>query len=168
MNKALHDYILIIKDEKKPIRYDRDSVEFLIDGANCYLKEGENGPKNKVALSKSIYNLLTEYEKNGASLQLVSELNKFLKPVKHQSFIERIDGKLATVYIAHLEHHPDPAVFACYLFSSMSTLGWLEGLKRCQSKDCQQFFIGRSNVKWCSKTCGSRARVKKMRRKNKY
>ncbi|WP_083885943.1 CGNR zinc finger domain-containing protein [Halobacteriovorax marinus] len=49
----------------------------------------------------------------------------------------------------------------------MTSLGWLDGLKRCQSPECKKFFIGRSNVKWCSKTCGSRSRVKKMRKKNK-
>ena len=83
-----------------------------------------------------------------------------------QSFIGRKNNKLITTYIAHLKHHPDPAVLACYLFSSMASLGWLEGLNRCQSPECLKFFIGRSNVKWCSKTCGSRSRVKKMRKKN--
>lgn len=166
MEKALHDCVLVIKDEKEPQRYDRDSVDFLIDGANCYILEGENGPKSKVALSKSLFNLMSEYEKNGPSDQLITVLTKFLEPVKHQCFIERRGKRLSTVYVAHLTHHPDPGILACYLFSSMATLGWLDGLKRCKSSDCQKFFIGRSNVKWCSKTCGSRSRVKKMRKKN--
>ena len=167
MEKALHDCVLVIKDGKKPIRYEKDSVDFLIDGANNFISEGEEGKKSKVALSKSIYNLMNEYEKKGPTIQLINELNKFLEPVRHQYFIGRKNGKLITTYVAHLEHHPDPGIFACYLFSSMASLGWLEGLKRCKSPECQKFFIGRSNVKWCSKTCGSRERVKKMRKRNK-
>lgn len=168
MEKALHDCVLVIKDGKEPQRYDKDSVEFLIDGANCYLEEGEEGPKSKVALSKSLFNLMSSYEKDGPTNQLIDELNKFLEPVKHQCFIGRKNQKLITTYVAHLKHHPDPGVFACYLFSSMASLGWLDGLKRCQSPECQKFFIGRSNVKWCSKTCGSRSRVKKMRKRKNF
>lgn len=166
MEKPLHDCIYVVKDGKKRIRYDRDSIEFLIDGANCYIEEGKNGPPSKVALTKSIFNLMNEYEKNGPSAQLIVVLTKFLEPVRHQCLIERRNKKLAMVYVAHLNHHPDPGVLACYLFSSMSSLGWLDGLKRCKSSDCKNFFIGKSNRSWCSTTCGSRARVKKMRKKN--
>lgn len=167
MEKPLHDCVLVIKDGKHPQRYDRDSVEFLIDGANDYLVEGENGLKSKVALSKSIFNLMSEYEKNGPSTPLILELTKFLEPVRHQCFIERRNKRLVTSYVAHLTHHPDPGIFACYLFSSMASLGWLDGLKRCKSPDCKKFFIGKSNRSWCSTTCGSRSRVKKMRKRNK-
>lgn len=164
MEKTLHDCVLVIKDGKEPRRYDRDSVDFLIDGANSYILDGEEGPKSKVAPSKSIYNLMSEYEKRGPTNQLIHQLNKFLEPVRHQCIVGRENTKLTMTHVAHLKHHPDPGTFACYLFSSMASLGWLEGLKRCQSPDCQKFFIGRSNVKWCTKTCGSRNRVKKMRK----
>lgn len=45
--------------------------------------------------------------------------------------------------------------------------GAFVGLKRCGSKECQKYFIGKSNKRWCSSACGSRFRVKKMRKKNK-
>lgn len=167
MEKALHDCILVIKDGKKPIRYDKDSIDFLIDGANDHLQGEKIQPKSKAALAKSLFNLMTEYEQNGPTNQLIDELNKFIEPIKHQCIIGRKNQKLTRTYVAHLKHQPDPGTFACYLFSSMSSLGWLDGLKRCQSSDCKKFFIGRSNVKWCSKTCGSRSRVKKMRRRKK-
>ena len=167
MEKALHDCVLVIKDGKETIRYEKDSVEILLDGANYYIEEGEAGPKSKIALSKSIYNLMNSYEEHGPTNSLIDELNKFLAPVRHQCFVGRKNKKLITTHIAHLQHHPEPAVFACYLFSSMTSLGWLDGLKRCQSPECKKFFIGRTNVKWCSKTCGSRSRVKKMRKRKK-
>lgn len=166
MTKLLHDSVLVIKDGKELQKYDRDSVDFLIDGANCYIEEGEGGAPSKVALAKSFLNLLTEYEKNGPSNALVDILTKFLEPVRHQSMIGRKNGKLVTVYMAHLTHKPDPGVLACYLFSSMTSLGWLDGLKRCKSRDCKKFFIGKSNRSWCSPTCGSRTRVHKMRMRN--
>lgn len=121
---------------------------------------------SKVALSESIFNLMSEYEKRGPSIELVVVLTKFLEPIKHQCIIERENGKLITSYIAHLQHHPDPGVFACYMFSSVASCGWLDGLKRCKSSDCKKFYIGKSNRNWCSPTCGSRTRVKKMRKKN--
>ncbi|MDP7322268.1 MAG: CGNR zinc finger domain-containing protein [Bacteriovoracaceae bacterium] len=167
MGKALHDCIYVIKDEKEPQRYDKSSVHFLIDGANSHLTNNGDRPKDKVALSKSIFNLMSEYEKNGPTNQLINELTKFLEPVRYQCIIQRINRKLVTFHVAHLQHHPDPGILACYLFSNMVSLGWFENLKRCQSSECNKFFLGRSNVKWCSKTCGSRARVKKMRKKNK-
>lgn len=166
MSKPLHDCVLVFKDGKEPQRYDRDSIDFLIDGANCYIEEGETGPASKIALSKSFLNLMSEYEKNGPSNALIDVLTKFLEPVRHQCILGRRNGKLVTVYVAHLAHKPDPGVLACYLFSSMTSLGWLDGLKRCKSLDCKKFFIGKSNRSWCSSTCGSRARVKKMRKKN--
>lgn len=167
MAKALHGYIRIIKDGKTPIGYDRaDSVNFLIDGANSYLVEKKNGPPSKVALSESIFNLMSEYEKNGPTINLMLILTKFLGPIKNRCLVEREKGQLVMSYIAELQHRPEPGVFACYMFSAVSSNGWLAGLKRCKNPDCTKFFIGKSNRSWCSSGCGSHFRVKKMRKKN--
>ncbi|MBX2988844.1 MAG: CGNR zinc finger domain-containing protein [Bdellovibrionaceae bacterium] len=71
------------------------------------------------------------------------------------------------MFVAHIPHEPPPTVFASYMFSNMTSLGWLEGLKRCRNPECQQFFIGRPNVKWCSKSCGSLYRVRQKRKRDK-
>ena len=63
-----------------------------------------------------------------------------------------------------MPHNPPPLVFGAYMFSNVVSLGGLERLKRCQSNDCLNFFIGRPNAKWCTSSCGSKCRVKKMRK----
>lgn len=166
MAKALHDYIYVLKDGKKPMAYDRRFADFLIEGANQHIQELKDREQDQIELDKFIYDWMVEYEKHGASVKLLNALNYYLSPVGHQCHLQKNGEKLNLVFVAHIPHKPHPAMFVAYMFSNMTSRGWLEGLKRCASTDCQQFFIGRSNVKWCSKSCGSRSRVKKMRKKN--
>lgn len=167
MEKALHDYFYVVKDGKKPVLYDRRYTPYLIDGANNHIKQLEGRGSIQIAHDEFLYKCMDEYLRNGASATLLNNLNINLAHIRHQCHVENLNKKIQAIYVAHLPHKPHPTMFAAYMFSNMTSLGWLDGLKRCKSSECLQFFIGRSNVKWCSKTCGSRSRVKKMRKKNK-
>jgi predicted RNA-binding Zn ribbon-like protein len=44
--------------------------------------------------------------------------------------------------------------------------GLLPRIKRCKEQDCGKYFFGDPRARWCSTTCGSRARVRAKRRKD--
>src|SRR5690606_32059637 len=117
-----------------------------------------------VGLDAFIYKCMVEYFQNGVSEALIELLNNNIKSIRNQCLVERKGKGLVTVHVGHLPFNPPQELFGAYMFSNIASLDGFEGLKRCQSADCQKFFIGRTNVKWCSKTCGSRCRVKKMRK----
>lgn len=165
MGKALRDYFYISTAGKLKL-YSKDDAEILITGANNHLMNLPKRSLVQINLDHFVFECMDEYFESGVNDDLLNKLNKHMEGIRHQCLVEKSHKKLLAVHIAHIPINPPPTIFASYLFSHITSLGGLEGLKRCQSPECQQFFIGRSNVKWCSKTCGSRSRVKKMRKKN--
>lgn len=174
MEKALQESFYVLKTDKTgktngkpPIRYDKSYKSYLLEGANNHVQQLEGRDSVQKAHDEFIYFCMNEYLKKGASPALLNALNSQVCVVGHQCHVMPLGKKLVAMFVAHIPHNPPPTVFAAYMFSNMTSLGWLDGLKRCKSAECQKFFIGRSNVKWCSKTCGSRSRVRKMRKNNK-
>ena len=172
MEKALQDCFYVQQTDKngntlrkQPIRYDRSCASYVLDGANNHLLEIEGRDLTQQTHDEFICWCLNEYHVNGASPRLMNTLNMNICVVGHQCQILPSNNKLLSIFVAHIPFNPPPAILASYMFSNMVSLGWIDGLKRCHSPECQKFFIGRSNVKWCSKTCGSRTRVKRMRKK---
>lgn len=175
MEKALQDsfYVQMTDktgqtDKKPPIKYDRKFTSYLLEGANNHIRQQKNRDSTQSAHDEFIYWCMDEYLKNGASPILLNTLNRNICIVGHQCHIMPLKGKkLVAMFVAHIPHKPPPTVFAAYMFSNMTSLGWLEGLKRCKNPECKYFFIGRSNVKWCSKSCGSLYRVRQKRKRDK-
>lgn len=165
MEKALHDYFCINTGKELKFYSSKESSA-LIEAANFHIerKNGKDSSNTIPALDAFIYECLDKYLRNGGSDELLNKLNEILKNVKIQCLVESIDNALVTVHVAYIPYNPPPLIFGAYMFSNVTTLGGFEGLKRCQSKGCLKFFIGRTNTKWCSKSCGSKYRVKKMRK----
>lgn len=170
MEKALHDYFYISKDGEPPKLYSKEDASILIVAANNHIERrigkvtSDTHFPEMVELDAFIHNCMVEYFQNALSEKLLELLNKNIQNIRNQCLVERTNKGLVTVHVGHIPFKPPQNVFAAYLFANITSLGGLKGLKRCRSADCQRFFIGRSNVKWCSKTCGSRYRVKKMRK----
>jgi len=174
MEKALQDCFYVQMNDKtgntlkrSPERYDRKFVSYLIDGANNHVTQLKGRASNQSDHDEFIFWCMSEYLKNGASSALLNTLNRYMSVVGHQCHVSRTDKKLVAMFIAHIPQNPPPQVFASYMFSNMTSLGWLEGLKKCKNPECCQFFIGRPNVKWCSKSCGSLYRVRQKRKRDK-
>lgn len=182
MGKALHDFFYIKTDVAIKC-YSKSDALFLTDSANFSIERERSNSLKKdptaqhvlelfgntcVQIDAFIYDCVDEYFHNGVSDKLLNILNPKLQGVRNQLLGESVNGKLVPVYVAHLPIDSPPTVFAAHMFANIISLGGLDGLKRCQSSDCQKFYVGRSNVRWCSKSCGSRTRVKRMRRKNKF
>ncbi|MFU7598323.1 CGNR zinc finger domain-containing protein [Legionella pneumophila] len=168
MEKTLHDYFYINTGNEIKFYSDEDS-SFLIEAANFYIerKKGKDSRHTIPELDAIIYECMDEYYKNGITDNLLNKLNEILRDVKIQCLIENIENKLSAVHVAYIPNNPSPIIFGAYMFSHITSFGGLDGLKRCHNKDCLKFFIGRSNTKWCSNSCGSRYRVNKMRKNKK-
>lgn len=165
MAKTLHDYFFI-NTGKETKAYDGKESSALIEAANIHIERkcGNNSPNTVPVLEAFIYECMDAYHKNGFSDTLLHKLNKILIHVKVQCLVENIENKLTSVHAAYMPINPDPIVFGAYMFSNVALLGGLEKLKRCQNNNCLKFFIGRTNTKWCTDSCGSKYRVKKMRK----
>lgn len=166
MEKALHDYFYINTGKEIKLYSDKES-SFLIEAANFQIERlrGNNSPGTIPALDALIFDCMVEYYKNGLSDDLLNKLNKVLTDAKIQRLVKNCDNKLIGVDIAYMPYNnTDPLVFGAYMFHCVTSLGGLEKLKRCQNIECVKFFISRTNAKWCTSSCGSKCRVKKMRK----
>lgn len=168
MEKTLHDYFYINTGNEIKLYSDKDS-SFLIEAANFYIerKKGNDSRHNKPELDAIIYECIDDYYRNGITDNLLNKLNEIIKDVRIQCLVENIENKLSAVHVAYIPNNRSPTIFGAYMFSRITSFGGLDGLKRCHNKDCLKFFIGRSNTKWCSTSCGSKYRVNKMRKNKK-
>jgi len=168
VEKALHDYFYINTGSELKLYSDKES-SFLVEAANFHIERnnGKDSPDTITDLDAFFYECMDEYCKHGASDDLLNKLNEILRNVKIQCLVENIDNKLKAVHVAYMPHNPPPLIFGAYMFSHVVSLSGFDGLKRCHNKDCLKFFIGRTNAKWCSNSCGSKYRVKKMRKNKK-
>ncbi|MHA3320897.1 CGNR zinc finger domain-containing protein [Legionella pneumophila] len=168
MEKTLHDYFYI-KTGEKLVLYSANESSFLLEAANFHIERGNgnDSPNTLPPLDAIIYECMDEYYKNGLTDNLLNKLNEILGDIRIQCLVENIENKLSAIHVAHMPKNSSPIAFGAYMFSRVTSLGGLEGLKRCYNKDCLKFFIGRSNTKWCSSSCGSKYRVNKMRKNKK-
>lgn len=165
MEKVLHDYFYINTGKEIKL-YSSKEGSALIEAANIHIDRinAKGSPNTVPPLEAFIYECMDKYQQHGVSDDLLNKLNEILRNVKIQCLFENVENRIIAVHIAYMPHNPPPLHLGAYLFSHVTSLGGLEGLKRCQSNDCDKFFIGRPNSKWCSSSCGSKCRVKKMRK----
>ncbi len=173
VEKVLQDCFYVVQTDgtgktfkKPPLRYDKSYASYLLEGANNHIQQLDGRDSIQIAHDQFICWCMDEYLKHGASPALLNTLNANISVIGHQCHITPVNKKLSAIFVAHIPHKPPPTVFAAYMFSNMVSLGWLDGLKRCKNPECQRFFVGRPNVKWCKKSCGSLVRVRKKRRRD--
>ena len=111
---------------------------------------------------------MCEYVNEGrATDEVIEELNDFMSTIRYRHVLmPSKTGAPYWEYIADLNRHLDPAEAAAFGFSQLLAIGGLMRAKRCQMPDCGHYFLGRSNAKWCSKSCGSLFRVQKKRKRD--
>ena len=105
---------------------------------------------------------------NGITDDLIEELNDVVGKIRyiHVLMLSK-DGKpYWQNNIADLNRSPEAQEVAGYAVAHQLAIGGFEGLRRCQLPDCEKLFIGRPNAKWCSKSCGSKSRVRRKRKRD--
>jgi hypothetical protein len=178
MKKALHVGkvpFLIEKCGKLEV-WNPKLVDGMLELANMELK-GETGGAATIVdelsiIRRELYAWLRRYLKEGVNENLLNDLNSAMHSVRFSNYLVPTDlvpsqnGYPKSVFAANFDEVPAPKVFAAFEFSKFLSSGVLHRLRRCQSQECESFFIGPPQAKWCSKACGSKVRVNKMRKRN--
>ncbi len=170
MEKALHGSKeqFLLSSKGRLIGWGAADAKNLIKNANTAITENLNN-KNTITIrdAECLFAFLwfEAFIEKGITKALVEKLNSRIAHVKyHHILMHSPKGNPYWRYVANADQIDDPELSVAYSVSHLLAAGTLDGLKRCQAKDCQQFFLGRPNSKWCSKSCGSKHRVTKMRK----
>jgi predicted RNA-binding Zn ribbon-like protein len=113
---------------------------------------------------------MSRYLEEGVTDNLLNDLNAAIREIRYEKVILPLDLLPTGTeypqngYIAQYDKMPSPMAYAADDFSKLLTSGELKRLKRCHLEGCEKFFLGPPQAKWCSKTCGSKYRVRKKRK----
>ena len=150
-----------------------NDVKNLIDAANAAVIDEET--KNRKLTYDEYFKIIihdwfTIFVNEGITEKVIKYLNSRIQHVRFHHVLKYSENGLPYWrYIADSNSvMSDPELQSAYGITHLVAIGALRDLKRCGLEDCQKFFIGRSNVRWCSKSCGSRYRVLQKRKKDKF
>lgn len=146
-------------------------AEEIVEAANKGLESGpaDTSPENRVLKCLRLW--MSRYLNEGVTDDLLNALNAALQEIRYSKYIVPLDllpsgiGFPQNGYVAKYDRTPSAEAWAADDFSKLLTSGQLKRLKRCQMKGCERFFLGPPQAKWCSKTCGSKFRVREKRRR---
>lgn len=174
MKKALHNekepFLLHKKGEL--IGWGINDVKNLIEAANAAVINEETKSR-KLTYDEHfkiiIHDWFEIFVNEGITEKVIKHLNARIQHVRFHHVLKYSEyGFPYWRYIA--DSHSvmsDPELQSAYGITHLLAIGALKDLKRCGQMDCQKFFIGRSNVRWCSKSCGSLYRVRLKRKRDK-
>lgn len=131
---------------------------------NLTLESRMTIPEAECALTREWFDLLID---NGATKEVIVRLNSRIAHVRfHHVLMHSPKGRPYWRHVANADQIDDPELSIAYAIGHLLAVGAFKGLKRCGLEKCQNYFIGKSNKKWCSDSCGSHFRVKIMRKRN--
>ena len=186
MRKALHDEndeFFTLK-EGRFSRFQADDIDWLLDAANDAPnleyrdKQGftvifRNGvPVSEISPEETFCCWVNRFMSSlvycGVTEDLIDELNYILSNIRyiHILMISKSKVPYWQNNVADMNRSSTPDEAAAYAFAHQLAIGGIDGLKRCELSDCKKFFVGRSNAKWCSKSCGGKHRVRKKRKRD--
>lgn len=173
MKKALHRPEMAFLREKDGKIYPEElCVEEIVAAVNLGI-QGEWGIASlETVILQKIYNWICRYMNEGATEEFLNDLNYHLRVVQYSNYVVPSDffspaaEGPQSVYVVNSNIEYSPDTFAAKEISRFVTYGMIDKLRRCQLASCQNIFIGPPNAKWCSKTCGSKYRVKKKRKRD--
>ena len=114
---------------------------------------------------------MSRYLKEGITDEFLNDLNTDLHEIRYSKYVLPLDllysenGFPQNGYVAKYGRIPSPTALAADDFSKLLTSGMLRRLKVCRLEGCEKFFLGPPQKKWCSKTCGSKFRVREKRKR---
>lgn len=169
---------------KKPLQAEKD--QFLLLRKGQLIGWGQSDVKNllKMANKAKAENLSLDSEitykeaecvftrewfdlfiDEGITKEIIAKLNSRIGHVRfHHVLVHSPKGLPNWRRIANGDEILDTELGIAYCIAHLLASGEFVGLKRCGFKECQKYFIGKTNKKWCSSSCGTHFRVKKMRR----
>lgn len=171
MKKALHQVknaFLSIKDGK--ITPEETNIQEILDAINLRVKHDSVEQGNVERVLCELHILICRYLRDGITEDFLNELNanlgqvKYIHQVMPEDFYSSADSLPQSIFVVDLNYNYPTSVVAAKEFSRFITTKMLFNLKKCELRDCENLYLGRPDSKWCSKTCGSKSRVRKKRR----
>ncbi|PIP95041.1 MAG: hypothetical protein COW00_17900 [Bdellovibrio sp. CG12_big_fil_rev_8_21_14_0_65_39_13] len=147
-------------------------LDFLIKEANDWIHQS----KNSQILTRSFENdsrffsfkILTSYINEGLSESFMAELNLLSSNLKfsHKFLLNKKTKKAELIEVLDMSGYGTQFDQITYPFIIAIKSGEISKLKICKNKACNLFYQGRKNQVYCNKNCGSKFRMKKMRKKD--
>jgi len=140
----------------------------LIEGANNFL-ETKNTKRVEVNIKDQhsflCHEYLHEYLKHGNNEDFLNKLNLKMSNMQFQFLLykETSLSPIQRKFVWYQTNYSKIEEAVLFPLSNSISTGKLINLKRCHSIDCQKFFLGKSNKKWCSDNCGGQIRMKRKR-----
>lgn len=169
MKKALPstNEVFIYMRQGKPHIWD-----FFAEEIVTFANQGLNDESEVKLVCQILREWMNRYLEEGITDNFLNDLNIAIKEIRYSKHILPIDllpsetGFPRNTYIAQYDKIPEPEAYAADDFSKLLTSGELKRLKRCHLKGCENFFLGPPQARWCSKSCGSKFRVREKRKRD--
>ena len=173
MKKALpvQNEVFIYERQGKPHVWDFFAEE-IVEVANKGLKNEPAGNFFEYLISQKLCEWMSRYLTEGITDDFLNDLNAAIHEIRYSKYILPLDllpsetGFPQNAYVAKYDKIPKPEAYAADDFSKLLSSGKLKRLKRCQMEGCENFFLGPPQARWCSKTCGSKFRVREKRKRD--
>jgi hypothetical protein len=173
MQKVLlgQEEVFIHKRQGKPHLWDF-SIEEILDAANNDLENASVLWKPASDVLPLLRQWIKRYFDGGLTDNFLDDLNSKMEGISYSKMVLPLDllptesGYPRAGYLANLDDRFSETEYAAMEFSKILTSGMLRRVKQCQMEGCEKLFVGRPQAKWCSKTCGSKHRVRKKRRRD--
>ena len=175
MKKALqsHNEVFFIESTDGVLVWDFH-IDEILEAVNRGLKGDWGDTSYPVFILRELYDWIRRYLDEGATDEFLNELNNDLRKVVYHKYVvpsdivPSVDEDPQCTYVLNCkEFKYSPKITAANEFSRLITTGMLKRIKRCQLPGCENIFLGPPQAKWCSKTCGSKYRVSKKRKRDK-
>jgi hypothetical protein len=174
MKKALQrqNEVFLIEFKGKPMIWDFFAQEIVAAVNGSPLGGPEHLINHRVLAELRAW--LDRYlaEDNGElSDGFLDKLNADLREIHYTRVVLPLDvlpseiGVPRNAYMRRSNPNNTPEALAADDFSKLLTSGELKRLRRCQLEGCKNYFLGPPQAKWCSKSCGSKFRVRKKRKR---
>ncbi len=162
---------ILLLSKGQLIGWGKGDVKNLITMANLALSdnlETRESLSTKEAERLVTYKWFETLVEKGHTVEVLSKFNSVIGHVHYHHVLKHSPTGLPYWRrFANADQMTSPEIAMAYGVAQMLAIGELKGLKRCELKTCRKFFIGRSNTKWCSQSCGSLHRVKQKRKRDK-
>ena len=172
--KALHNVIEPLFVYKNgTFEHSLYDIDMILNWVNeSFDVDSELDPKHQYRF-RLLHGWLNRFMCERENEQFYNDLNSVLQEINFigyvlpPNFYDYSDDECKAAYVADFDGRYSNKALAAFDFSRLVATGRLERIRKCQLQDCGKFFTGPKRAKWCSKTCGSKSRVRKMRKRSK-
>jgi hypothetical protein len=146
------------------------ALGFKMDKKMLKFINGELDRPEGVEFTRDLRMWIKTYVTQGITEEMIGLLDVLLKEIRYTKqviplqFLPSETGLPRIEYVANYDHSVSQEVRAADEFTKLFASGALARLKIC--KECGRLFTGPPQAKWCSKTCGSKFRVRHKRRRD--